>query len=72
MDRPEPSEKKYYFKNMILENDSLKWNYQAVFWGRRARKYKAHPERIFEDKSFLKVHHVETEQKPSHSSNWDL
>ena len=71
-DSPQPSHKKYFFKNMILEKDPLKWNYQAVFWGRRARKYKAHPERIFEDKSFLEINPVETEQKPTHSSNWDL
>ena len=69
---PKSYTKKYYFKNMILERDPLKWNYQAVFWGRRALKYKAHPERIFEDKSFLDVTPLETEQKPSHSSNWDL
>jgi radical SAM superfamily enzyme YgiQ (UPF0313 family) len=68
----EPSKKRYYFKNMILEKDPLKWNYHAVFWGRRARKYKAHPERIFEDKSFLEMNLLETEQKPAHSSNWDL
>ena len=64
--------KKYYFKNMIIESDPIKWNCQAVFWGRRARKYKAHPERIYEYKSFSEINPLTTEQKPTHSSNWDL
>ena len=67
-----PATKKYYFKNMIIESDPIKWNCQAVFWGRRARKYKAHPERVYEDKSFLEVDPLINEQKPAHSSNWDL
>ncbi len=64
--------KKYYFKNMIIESDPIKWNCQAVFWGRRARKYKAHPERIYEDKSFSEINPLINEQNPAHSSNWDL
>ena len=64
--------KKYYFKNMIIESDPIKWNCQAVFWGRRARKYKAHPERIYEYKSFSEISPLVNEQKPAHSSNWDL
>ena len=67
-----PARKKYYFKNMIVESDPIKWNCQAVFWGRRARKYKAHPERIYEYKSFSEINPLTTEQKPTHSSNWDL
>ena len=67
-----PARKKYYFKNMIIESDPIKWNCQAVFWGRRARKYKAHPERIYEYKSFSEINPLTTEQKPTHSSNWDL
>jgi len=47
--------KQYYFKNLVIEKDPIQWGYQAVFFGRRARRYKCNPEKIHEEKSTLEI-----------------
>ena len=64
--------KKYYFRSMLTEKDPIKWNYEVIFWGRRANKFRVQPERIYEEESFLADDPLVNQQKPPHSSNWDL
>jgi len=64
--------KKYYFRNMLTEKDPIKWNYEVIFWGRRANKFRVQPERIYEEESFLANDPLVNQQRPPHSSNWDL
>ena len=62
--------KTYYFENPLIENDPITWNYKAIFWGRRANKFRTPPERISEEKIILVDE--KSAKKPKHSSNWDL
>ena len=62
----------YYFKNLVTEKDSIRWGYSAIFWGRRARKYKARLEKIYENKLLVEGNQKLEEIKPPHSVNWDL
>ena len=64
--------KKYSFRNMLTEKDPIKWNYEAIFWGRRANKFRVQPEKIYEEESFSVDDPLVNQQKPPHSSNWDL
>ena len=64
--------KQYYCKNPITEKNSILWNCQVVFWGRRARKFKINLEKIYEDDSIIESNQAKQENKPPHSSNWDL
>ena len=64
--------KKYSFRNMLTEKDPIKWNYEAIFWGRRANKFRVQPEKIYEEESFSVDGPLVNQQKPPHSSNWDL
>jgi radical SAM superfamily enzyme YgiQ (UPF0313 family) len=41
-------EKTYYYKNKILENDPILWNYKVIWYGRRSRDYKCYPENLQE------------------------
>ena len=36
----------YNYKNPINENDSIKWGYKTIWYGRRSRDYKCHPENL--------------------------
>ena len=65
-------QKQYYFKNQVTEKDIILWGCQAVFWGRRARKFKVNPNKIYEDNSVIEVNQTRQDIKPPHSSNWDL
>ena len=65
-------QKQYYFKNPITEKDIILWGCQAVFWGRRARKFKVRPNKIYEDNSVIEINQTRQDIKPPHSSNWDL
>ena len=62
----------YYFKNLVTEKDSIRWGYSAIFWGRRARKYKARLEKIYENELLVESNQNVQEFKPPHSVNWDL
>jgi len=44
------SKENYYYKNPVIEADSIKWGYEVVWYGRRAEKYKCHPEHLEESK----------------------
>ena len=57
---------------MLTEKDPIKWNYEVIFWGRRANKFRVQPERIYEEESFLANDPLVNQQRPPHSSNWDL
>ncbi len=71
-DKVEQIEKEYYFKNPVTEKDKILWGCQAVFWGRRARKYKVPSNKIYENKPVMEFGSNIQEIKPAHSSNWDL
>jgi len=62
----------YYFKNLVTEKDPIRWGYSTIFWGRRARKYKARLEKIYENKLLIESNQNVQEIKPPHSVNWDL
>jgi len=41
--------KRYYYKNLVIENDPIMWGYKAIWYGRRAGSYKCHLEKLQED-----------------------
>jgi len=45
----------YFFKNLIIEKDPIKWGYKALFWGRKARRFKSNPEKIHSEKASLEM-----------------
>ena len=57
---------------IYIENDPITWNYKAIFWGRRANKFRMPAERISEEKLLLANETSAIQSKPKHSSNWDL
>lgn len=34
----------YYYNNLVIETDYVKWGYEAIWWGRPALKYKFYPQ----------------------------
>ena len=71
-DKLKQESKIYYFENPLIENDPITWNYKAIFWGRRANKFRMPAERISEEKLLLANETSAIQSKPKHSSNWDL
>ena len=44
-----PTEKTYYYKNLVTEKDSILWNYKVIWYGRRSQDYKCNPEDLHEE-----------------------
>ena len=44
-----PTEKTYYYKNLVTEKDSMLWNYKVIWYGRRSHDYKCNPEDLQEE-----------------------
>ena len=40
--------KKYYYKNLVIENDPAMWGYKAIWYGRRAGNYKCQLQKLQE------------------------
>ena len=40
--------KKYYYKNLVIENDPVMWGYKAIWYGRRAGNYKCQLQKLQE------------------------
>ena len=40
--------KSYYYKNLVLENDSIEWGFKAIWYGRGSKNYKCHHEKLSE------------------------
>ena len=41
--------KKYYYKNLVIENDPVMWGYKTIWYGRRAGNYKCQLQKLQED-----------------------
>jgi hypothetical protein len=41
----------YSYRNPINESDPVKWGYKTIWYGRRSRDYKCHPENLKIDDS---------------------
>lgn len=41
--------KRYYYKNLVIENDPIMWGYKTIWYGRRAGNYKCQLQRLQED-----------------------
>ena len=40
--------KSYYYKNLVLEDDSIEWGFKAIWYGRGSKNYKCHHEKLSE------------------------
>ena len=38
--------KRYFYKNQVLEEDLIRWGYEAIWYGRRSKKFKIYPENL--------------------------
>ena len=47
------TEKNYFYKNPILENDKILWGYKTIWYGRQSMNYKFHPENLQEKESII-------------------
>ena len=41
--------KRYYYKNLVIENDPIMWGYKTIWYGRRAGNYKCQLQKLQED-----------------------
>ena len=41
--------KRYYYKNLVIENDPITWGYKTIWYGRRAGNYKCQLQKLQED-----------------------
>ena len=41
--------KRYYYKNLVIENDPVMWGYKTIWYGRRAGNYKCQLQKLQED-----------------------
>ena len=41
--------KKYYYNNLVIENDPIVWGYKTIWYGRRAGNYKCQLQKLQED-----------------------
>lgn len=37
---------RYYYKNLVLEQDEIAWNYKTIWYGRSTKQYKVLPEHL--------------------------
>ena len=44
----QPQSKTYFYKNLVTEQDQMKWCAETAFFGRHEKKYKFHPEELSE------------------------
>ena len=47
------TEKNYFYKNPILENEKILWGYKTIWYGRQSMNYKFHPENLQEKESII-------------------
>jgi len=47
--------KNYYYKNLIVEKDSVQWCWQTIWFGRLQKKYKFHPEKLNEENTLESI-----------------
>ena len=59
----------YSFRNPIDENDPIKWGYKTIWYGRRSRDYKCHPENLKEDDSMIKMDLNKNDEKVFESTH---
>jgi radical SAM superfamily enzyme YgiQ (UPF0313 family) len=60
-----PFQKNYYYGNLIVEKDSIQWNYQAIWYGRSTKQFKSLPEYLQEDKSEVELSQILLKRKNS-------
>ena len=59
----------YSYRNPINENDPIKWSYKTIWYGRRSRDYKCHPENLKEDDSMIKMDLNKNDEKVFESTH---
>ena len=59
----------YSFRNPIDENDPIKWGYKTIWYGRRSRDYKCHPENLKDDDSMIKTGFNKKDEKVFESTH---
>ena len=59
----------YSYRNPINENDPIKWGYKTIWYGRRSRDYKCHPENLKEDDSMIKMDLNKNDEKVFESTH---
>ena len=45
--------KRYYYKNLVIENDPIMWGYKTIWYGRRAGNYKCQLQKLQEDETVI-------------------
>ena len=45
--------KRYYYKNLVIENDPIMWGYKTIWYGRRAGNYKCQLQKLQEDEMLI-------------------
>ena len=46
-------DKNYFYKNLIIEDDTILWGYRTIWYGRQSKNYKFHPEKLEENEIIL-------------------
>ena len=59
----------YSYKNPIDETDHIKWGYKTIWYGRRSRDYKCHPENLNIDNSNVKKNSDDNDEKSFESTH---
>ena len=59
----------YSYKNPIDETDPIKWGYKTIWYGRRSRDYKCHPENLNIDNSNVKKNSDDNDEKSFESTH---
>ena len=59
----------YNYKNPIDETDPIKWGYKTIWYGRRSRDYKCHPENLNIDNVNAKKNSDDNDEKSFESTH---